>query len=139
MQGTFFCTPQGLLYFRSQFQEALNRFAKREGIEGATPHTFRHTVSTLVQESGHTLRATQERLGHSSATTTHRVYTHTSSDTMDRIADALQSIFGDANVDIPDPDDVIFDGEGSRRVIRTLKTRSNKPKTDTTCPYSSVG
>jgi integrase len=99
------CTPQRPLYYRSQFQEVLNRFAKREGIEGATPHT----VSTLVRESGHTLKATQELLDHSSSTTTPRVYTHTSSDTMDRIADALQSIFGDANLDIPDPDDVIFD------------------------------
>jgi integrase len=141
-QGTVFCTPQGLLYYRSQFQEALNRFAKQEGIEGATPHTFRHTVSTLVQESGHTLKATQELLGHSSSTTTHRVYTHTSSDTMDRIADALQSIFGDANLDIPDPDDVIFDERGQTRGqegSETSKTRSSKPKTDTTCPYSSVG
>jgi integrase len=49
-----------------------------------------------VQESGQTLKAAQELLGHSSSTTTHRIYTHTSSDTMDRIADALQAIFGDA-------------------------------------------
>lgn len=141
-RGTVFCTPIGLLYYRSQFLEALNRFAKQEGIEGATPHTFRHTVSTLVQESGHTLKATQELLGHASSTTTHRVYTHTSSDTMDRIADALQSIFGDADVDIPDPDDVIFDERGQTRGHEgsgPSKTRSSKPKIDPACPYSSVG
>jgi hypothetical protein len=59
---------------------------------------------------------------------------------MDRIADALQSIFGDADVDISDPDDVIFDERGQTKGqerSETSKTGSGKPKTDITCPYSS--
>jgi hypothetical protein len=59
---------------------------------------------------------------------------------MDRIADALQSIFGDADVDIPDPDDVIFDERGQTRGHEgsgSSKTRSGKPKMDTPCSYSS--
>jgi len=115
------------LTVRGPLQKALDRFAKQEGIEDTTPHTFRHTVSTLVQESGHMLKATQDLRGHSSSTTTHRVYTHTSSDTMDRIADALQSIFGDADIDIPDPDDVILDDRGQER-SGSSKNGGNKPK-----------
>src|SRR5947209_3749911 len=82
------------------------------GIGLSNRKASRHSVSALVQGSGHTLKAPQELLSHATSSTTHRVYTHTSSDTMDRIADALQAIFGDVDVDIPDPDDVIFDERG---------------------------
>jgi integrase len=98
-QRTVFCQPKGGVYFRSQIDDVFVRTEIKLGIEGATLHTFRHTVSTSMQESDQSLKAAQELLGHATERTTHRVYTHTTDDAKRRVAWTMEETFGD--VDMP--------------------------------------
>ncbi|CAM2064577.1 Tyrosine-type recombinase/integrase [Sulfidibacter corallicola] len=58
----------------------VEKYAAKVGIKRKiTPHTFRHTVATLLMESGVDLRYVQYIMGHSSITTT-QVYNHPNED-----------------------------------------------------------
>jgi len=71
-----FCGTTGRLYFRSEPAAEFRRITTQRGIEDATPHTFRHTVTTLVQEAGLSLKVAQSLMGHATERTTSRVYSH---------------------------------------------------------------
>jgi integrase len=93
--GTIFCGPTGALYFRSQAADEFRRITLRLGIEGATLHTFCHSVTTLVQESGLPLRVAQSLMGHATDRTTHRIYSHLSTNGLERVAQVMEQLFGD--------------------------------------------
>jgi len=61
----------------------------------ATLHTFRHTVATMLQDSGLSLRIAQSQMGHATERTTHRIYSHTNDEAMQRVAHTMEGIFGD--------------------------------------------
>jgi integrase len=92
-QNTVFCTPEGKRYFRSV---AMDQFRKiRSELElpaEVTLHTFRHTVTTVLQDSGLSLRTAQSQMGHATERTTHRIYSHTNNDAMQRVARTMESI-----------------------------------------------
>lgn len=54
----------------------LKKIQKKFNFKKISVHGFRHTHCTLLFESGATLKAVQDRLGHSDATTTLNIYTH---------------------------------------------------------------
>src|SRR5258708_18169145 len=56
-----------------------------------TPHTFRHTVATLLLRNGADIRIVQELLGHSSITMT-QSYTHVVKEQMVRVVTACHPI-----------------------------------------------
>jgi integrase len=90
--GTVFATPYGRLYFRSQPETVFRQVADELGIEHATPHTFRHTVLTRVQEAGNSMKDAQALAGHTTERMTLRVYSHPSEAGMRRIADGMQEM-----------------------------------------------
>lgn len=59
-----FVSQSGKWYYRSQFEADFRRVTGELGIAGATPHTMRHTASSLVQESGASIKTAQALLGH---------------------------------------------------------------------------
>jgi integrase/recombinase XerD len=63
----------------------IRKYAKRTEIsERITPHMFRHSVATLLLESGVDIRYIQAFLGHSSITTT-QIYVHVDAEVQRRI------------------------------------------------------
>jgi integrase len=109
-QGTVFCTVNGRLYARNtagqQFRDIRYRLDLGEDV---TLHTFRHTVATLLQESGHPIRAAQVLLGHSTDATTLRVYSHPTRDTLERIAATMGAMFAESDMEIIDAEIVSED------------------------------
>lgn len=57
----------------------------RLGFTNITPHNLRHTHATILHHWGASLRAIQERLGHSDSRTTLSIYTHTFRNTQDEV------------------------------------------------------
>lgn len=95
-QNTVFCTPEGKLYFRSVAMDQFRSMRTRLSLPTeATLHTFRHTVATMLQDSGLSLRTAQAQMGHATERTTHRIYSHTNDEAMQRVARTMESIFGD--------------------------------------------
>jgi len=54
-----------------------------------------HTVATMLQDSGLSLRVAQSQMGHATERTTHRIYSHSNDEAMKRVAHAMEGIFGD--------------------------------------------
>ncbi len=74
--GMVFCGTTGRLCFRSEPAAEFRRITTQREIEDATPHTVRHTVTTLVQETGLSLKVAQSLMGHAMERMTSRVYSH---------------------------------------------------------------
>jgi len=94
-QDLLFCSRLGVIYYRSAVDVVFKRIANSVGIEDATPHTFRHTVSTLLQSTGNPVTVAQALLGHSRPSMTLDVYSHTTKDALERAAVTLESLFGE--------------------------------------------
>jgi integrase len=62
---TVFCSALGGLRDRDNALGDLRKALNAAGFEWVTSHTFRHTVATLMDQSGLTARAAADQLGHS--------------------------------------------------------------------------
>ncbi|PTJ89793.1 site-specific integrase [Staphylococcus simulans] len=61
----------------NKVNDTLNRAVKVAGItKHITTHTMRHTHISILSQSGVSLKAIQDRVGHSDANTTLQIYTH---------------------------------------------------------------
>ena len=54
----------------------LARFSKRHGLPHINPHAFRHTVATVLINSGTDIVSVSKRLGHARTSTTTDIYAH---------------------------------------------------------------
>lgn len=70
---------------------ALDKAAKQLGLEGFTPHSFRHTAASLAIAAGADVKVVQTMLGHKSATLTLDLYGHLFPDRLDEVADAMET------------------------------------------------
>ena len=78
----------GKLYARGG-EESLKAYAKP--VPRITPHVLRHTFCTNVQQAGLDVKSLQYLMGHSNASVTLDVYTHSSFESVER---AFEQIAG---------------------------------------------
>ncbi|WP_369802689.1 tyrosine-type recombinase/integrase [Psychrobacillus sp. OK032] len=72
-----FAREDGHLQLRKAIETRLKRLLKKGGIEkNITPHSFRHTHTSLLIEAGVGIKEIQQRLGHSDINTTMNIYAH---------------------------------------------------------------
>lgn len=68
-----FTTSTGRPWQRSEAFRTVQRLARRAGIEGRiSPHSLRHTFATIALDSGTSLHALQDSMGHADPRTTRR-------------------------------------------------------------------
>lgn len=68
-----FTTSTGRPWQRSEAFRTIQRLARRAGIEGRiSPHSLRHTFATIALDSGTSLHALQDSMGHADPRTTRR-------------------------------------------------------------------
>lgn len=79
-----FLNTRGAPLSRQSAWEIVSRAAQNAGIEGVTPHSFRHSYATHLLQGGADVRTVQELLGHSSVTTT-QIYTLVTVDSLREI------------------------------------------------------
>jgi len=78
--GALFLNTRGTRLSVYSVERRVAKYAAKASLEvKVTPHTFRHTMATMMLENGASIRTVQEILGHSSIKTT-EIYTHVSSD-----------------------------------------------------------
>ncbi|QOR48625.1 site-specific tyrosine recombinase XerD [Trueperella pecoris] len=79
--ASLFLNKRGKPLTRQSAWNAIAEIAQRAGIEGVSPHTFRHSFATHLLQGGADVRIVQEMLGHSSVTTT-QIYTKVTGTTL---------------------------------------------------------
>ena len=68
-----------------------HRWALGEDFPVVTPHVLRHTFCTNVQQAGLDVKSLQYLMGHSNASVTLDVYTHSSFDSVERAFEQIAS------------------------------------------------
>jgi integrase/recombinase XerD len=74
-----FVNRRGGKLTRQGFWKILRGYARRQGLEGLSPHTLRHSMATHLLSRGANLRVIQLLLGHADLATT-QIYTHLDAD-----------------------------------------------------------
>jgi integrase len=77
-QGTDFVFTQdnGLPMNPDSVTSWLNDFSKRRGLPHINPHAFRHSMASILINSGKDIVSVSKRLGHSKISTTTDIYSH---------------------------------------------------------------
>jgi len=71
-----FTNPDGTQLLPASVTHAFIKIIRRLGLKGVRFHDLRHTHATLLLRQGVNIKALQERLGHSTITTTLDIYAH---------------------------------------------------------------
>ena len=87
-------THDGQRVSRDRFKNQWQRACKLAGIEGAVPHTMRHSVASNLISAGLPILEVSRLLGHSSTTITERVYMKLAPDYTRNASDAMAKILG---------------------------------------------
>jgi integrase len=83
-------SPDASVFGLTRIKRGWRSLCKLAGVYDATPHCLRHTCATRLIESGMPIAQVSRILGHSDVRTTFR-YTHTTAETVDRAAAALDA------------------------------------------------
>lgn len=76
-KGFIFAREDGHPQLRKVVETRLKRLLKKAGImKNITPHSFRHTHTSLLIEAGVGIKEIQQRLGHTDVNTTMNIYAH---------------------------------------------------------------
>lgn len=74
--GVIFRTAAGLIWSRSKFSDEWLRWRAAAGVTGIRFHDLRHFYASSLIAAGQSVKVIQERLGHTSSSTTLDVYGH---------------------------------------------------------------
>lgn len=76
----------------------MKRFERKYGIQGFHPHKLRHSFASIAILNGADVASVSQKLGHSDASVTLKIYTHTNEEAIKKASD----IFRNALKQIPD-------------------------------------
>lgn len=80
---TLFVTQAGKPLTRQAIHSEIAKIARKNGLEGVSPHTLRHSFATHLVQNNADIRSVQQMLGHADISTT-QIYTHITSAQMKR-------------------------------------------------------
>lgn len=95
-EGFIFARGDGKPQLRKVFEVRLQRLLKKAGIEkNITPHSFRHTHTSLLIEAGVGIKEIQQRLGHSDINTTMNIYAHMTANMEEKASQQFSKLMKD--------------------------------------------
>lgn len=71
-----FVSKNGKEIASANFKEIFEKYAKKCGAEGVTPHSFRHKFGTTMIENGHSIEEVAKAMGHSNIQVLYQWYYH---------------------------------------------------------------
>lgn len=91
-----FARNDGHPQLRKVVETRLKRLLKKVGIEkNITPHSFRHTHTSLLIEAGVGVKEIQQRLGHTDINTTMNIYAHMTSNMEEKASHQFSKLMKD--------------------------------------------
>ncbi|MCK1986267.1 MULTISPECIES: site-specific integrase [Peribacillus] len=95
-ENFIFARDDGYPQLRKVFETRLKRLLKKAGIEkNITPHSFRHTHTSLLIEAGVGIKEIQQRLGHTDINTTMNIYAHMTSNMEEKASQQFSKLMKD--------------------------------------------
>ena len=85
--------PKVAMHLENYMRGMRRKYVKKHGntLPSVTPHVLRHTFCTNVQQAGLDVKSLQYLMGHSNASVTLDVYTHSSFDSVERAFEQIAS------------------------------------------------
>lgn len=94
--GFIFARDDGHPQLRKVVETRLKRLLKKARIEkNITPHSFRHTHTSLLIEAGVGIKEIQQRLGHSDINTTMNIYAHMTANMEEKASQQFSKLMKD--------------------------------------------
>lgn len=94
--GFIFAREDGHPQLRKVVETRLKRLLKKAGIErNITPHSFRHTHTSLLIEAGVGIKEIQQRLGHTDINTTMNIYAHMTANMEEKASQKFDKLMED--------------------------------------------
>ncbi|PEF41259.1 site-specific integrase [Bacillus sp. AFS094228] len=94
--GFIFAREDGHPQLRKVVDTRLKRLLKKAGIKkNITPHSFRHTHTSLLIEAGVGIKEIQQRLGHTDINTTMNIYAHMTSNMEEKASQQFSKLMKD--------------------------------------------
>jgi integrase len=94
--GFIFAREDGHPQLRKVVETRLKRLLKKAGIEkNITPHSFRHTHTSLLIEAGVGIKEIQQRLGHTDINTTMNIYAHMTANMEEKASQQFSKLMKD--------------------------------------------
>ena len=70
----------------------LNKFSEKHGLPHINPHAFRHTMASILINSGKDIVSVSKRLGHSKTSTTTDIYAHVIKEADEQASESLADV-----------------------------------------------
>ena len=92
-QGFLFAQDNGQPMHPDSVTDWMKKFSERHGLPHIHPHSFRHTMASMLYFNGVDSVSISKRLGHAQVSTTANIYAHVMEEADQRNADILADVF----------------------------------------------